>query len=194
VLRRAAEVAVALNRERSRPLRLAVNVSTRQFALDDIAEATRTALEATGCDPRWLMVELTESLLLEDLPLVHRALDMLQSLGVAVAIDDFGTGYSSLHYLTHLRVDHMKVDKSFVRDADVDHQQQEIVRALVAMAHALGIETVAEGIETTGQARLLEQLGCRLGQGFLLARPMPVEQFVDWLDTAPTTLRAVLPA
>ena len=79
-------------------------------------------------------------------------------------------------------------------DADVDHQQQEIVRALVVMAHALGIEVVAEGIESPGEARLLEQLGCHLGQGYLLARPMPVDQFTTWLTTAPTTLRDALPA
>jgi EAL domain-containing protein (putative c-di-GMP-specific phosphodiesterase class I) len=194
VLRRAAELAVELNTGRPRPLRVSVNVSTRQFALDDVAEATRSVLETTGCDPRWLILEITENLLLDELPRVDRTLDSLRSLGVSIAIDDFGTGYSSLHYLTRLRVDHMKVDKSFVRDADVDHQQQEIVRALVAMAQALGIGVVAEGIETPGQACLLEQLGCRLGQGYLLARPMPIEQFTSWLTDAHATLRATLPA
>ena len=87
----------------------------------------------------------------------------------------------------------MKVDKSFVRDADVDRGQQEIVRALVAMAHALGIEVVAEGIETQGQASLLSELGCRLGQGYLLAAPMPLTDFEAWLATAPTSLRHALP-
>ena len=193
VLRRAAEIAVSLNRERSHPLRIAVNVSTRQFTLDDIADAVGDALRTTGCDPRWLILEITESLMLEDLPLVNGALDALRGLGIAIAIDDFGTGYSALHYLTRLRVDHMKVDKSFVRDADVDRGQQEIVRALVAMAHALGIEVVAEGIETQGQASLLSELGCRLGQGYLLAAPMPVADFEAWLTAAPTSLRHALP-
>ena len=100
VLRRAAEMAVGLNRERTHPLRIAVNVSTRQFTLDDIGAAVRDALKATGCDPRWIVLELTESLLLEDLPLVHRSLDQLRAIGVGIAIDDFGTGYSALHYLT----------------------------------------------------------------------------------------------
>ena len=193
VLRRAAEIAVTHNRDRATPLHISVNVSTRQFTLDDVGDAVRDALHTTGCDPRWLVVELTESLLLEDVPLVHRSLDSLRALGVAIAIDDFGTGYSALHYLTRMRVDHMKIDKSFLRDADVDHQQQEIVRALMAMGNALGIEVVAEGIETTGQARLLEQLGCRLGQGYLLARPMPADQFAGWLVDAPTSLRDALP-
>jgi diguanylate cyclase (GGDEF)-like protein len=193
VLRRAAEVAVERNQNRSRPLRIAVNVSTRQFTLDDIGDAVRDALAVTGCDPRWIIVELTESLLLEDLPLVNRSLEALRSLGVAIAIDDFGTGYSSLHYLTRLHIDHMKVDKAFVRDADVDLHQQEIVRALVAMAHALGIEVVAEGIETKGQAELLRALGCGLGQGYLLAPPLPVDQFDRWLATAAVSLREALP-
>lgn len=194
VLRRAAEMAVHLNAGRDVPLRMSVNVSTRQFTHDDIGDAVRSAMDATGCDPRWIVVELTESLLLEDLPLVRRSLDALRAMGVALAIDDFGTGYSALHYLTRLSVDHMKIDKSFVRDADVDHQQQEIVRALMAMAHALGIEVVAEGIETPGQAALLERLGCGLGQGYLLARPMPLTDFERWLADAPTTLRTALPA
>ena len=140
------------------------------------------------------MLELTESLLLEDVPLVRRALDQLRALGVAVAIDDFGTGYSALHYLTRLEIDHMKIDKMFVRDVDIDHQQQEIVRALVAMANALGIGIVAEGIETSGQAEFMRGLGCRLGQGYLMASPMPFESFHDWLATATTTLRETLPA
>ena len=193
VLRRAAETAVALNAGRSGSLRIAVNVSTRQFTLDDIADAVREALDATGCDPGWIVLEITESLMLEDVPLVRRSLDSLRELGVALAIDDFGTGYSALHYLTRLQVDHMKIDKSFLRDADVDLQQQEIVRALMAMADALGIEVVAEGIETPGQAALLEQLGCRLGQGYLLAHPMRTEQFTAWLGTAERALRDVLP-
>jgi diguanylate cyclase (GGDEF)-like protein/PAS domain S-box-containing protein len=194
VLRRAAEIAVLLNAARSQPLRISVNVSTRQFTLDDVGDAVRDTLRTTGCDPRWLVLELTESLLLEDAPFVHAAIQNLRRSGVAIAIDDFGTGYSALHYLTRLRVDHMKVDKMFVRDADVDHQQQEIVRALVALAQALGIGVVAEGIETRGQAALLHQLGCRLGQGYLLAHPMPVDRFETWLRSARTTLREALPA
>jgi diguanylate cyclase (GGDEF)-like protein/PAS domain S-box-containing protein len=193
VLRRAAELAAELNAERSHPLHIAVNVSTRQFTLDDIADAVHDALVTTGCDPRWLILELTESLLLEDVPLVRRSLDRLRVLGVAVAIDDFGTGYSALHYLTRLPIDHMKIDKAFVRDVDVDHQQQEIVRALVAMATALDIGIVAEGIETGGQARFMRDLGCRLGQGYLMAKPMPHDDFVEWIATAATTLRETLP-
>lgn len=184
VLDRAAAIAVELNRGRSEPLRVTVNVSTRQFTLDDIGEAVRSALASAGCDPRWIVVELTESLLLEDLPLVHRGLDALRALGVSLAIDDFGTGYSSMQYLSRLQVDFMKVDKSFVRDADVDRHQQEIVRALVAMAQALGIGVIAEGVETEGQAQLLHELGCGLLQGYLIAHPMPVDDATSWLAAA----------
>ena len=128
VLRQAATIAVAHNRDRSTPLRIAVNVSTRQFTHDDIGDAIRDALATTGCDPHWLVIELTESLLLEDLPMVNRSLDEVRDLGVSIAIDDFGTGYSALQYLTRLQIDHMKIDKAFVRGADVDRQQKEIVR------------------------------------------------------------------
>ena len=194
VLRRAAEIAVAHNRDRSHPCRIAVNVSTRQFTLDDIGDAVHEAVTATGCDPHWLVLELTESLLLEDFPLVRRSLDALREIGVAIALDDFGTGYSALHYLSRLRIDHLKVDRSLLRDADVDRQQYEIVRALVALAHAMDLDVVAEGIETPGQAALLRQLGCKLGQGYLLSHPIPVDEFSRWINTSPTWLRATLSA
>ncbi|MCB0900453.1 MAG: EAL domain-containing protein, partial [Actinobacteria bacterium] len=167
VLARAAAIAADLNRDRSHPLRMCVNVSTRQFTLDDVADAVVDALRTSGCDPSWIELELTESLLLEEIPLVHDAIDRLRALGVGIAIDDFGTGYSALHYLTKLPIDHMKIDKSFLRDVEVDAHQQEIVRALVALASAIDVDVVAEGIETEGQADFLRGMGCGLGQGYL---------------------------
>jgi EAL domain-containing protein (putative c-di-GMP-specific phosphodiesterase class I) len=182
VLARAAAIAADLNRDRSNPLRVCVNVSTRQFTLDDVADAVTDALRMSGCDPRWMQLELTESLLLEEIPLVLDAIDRLRALGIGIAIDDFGTGYSALHYLTKLPIDHMKIDKSFLRDVEVDAHQQEIVRALVALASAIGVDVVAEGVETEGQAEFLRAMGCGLGQGFLLAMPMPFDRLVTWLD------------
>lgn len=181
VLRRAAELAVRINGVRAEPIRVAVNVSTRQFMLDDLAATVRDEACAAGCDPRWLVLELTESVLVEDVELVQRVLAQLRELGVGISIDDFGTGYSALHYLTRLRVDHLKIDKSFVRDVDADRSQLEIVKALIAMSGALGIEVVAEGIESVAEATVLQQLGCRLGQGFLLAAPLRGERLDTWL-------------
>lgn len=186
VLVQAAKIAVDLNADRENPLRVCVNVSTRQFTLDDVADAVVDAVRISGCDPRWLELELTESLLLEDVPLVRDAIGRLRAIGVGIAIDDFGTGYSALHYLTKVRIDRMKIDKSFVRDVEVDVQQQEIVRALIALASAIDVEVTAEGIETDGQAAFLRSMGCGLGQGFLLATPMPAHEFVDWLTRVET--------
>jgi predicted signal transduction protein with EAL and GGDEF domain len=194
VLARAASIAAELNAERAHPLRVCVNVSTRQFTLDDVVDAITDALRVSGCDSAWLQLELTESLLLEDLPLVRDAIDRLRSLGVGIAIDDFGTGYSALHYLTKLPIDHMKIDKSFVRDVEVDAQQQEVVRALIALASAIDVEVVAEGIETDGQAEFLRAMGCGLGQGFLLATPMRYPQLISWLAQHETVVGRVGPA
>ncbi len=176
-LLRAAELAVRFNRGRATPLRIAVNVSTRQFALDDVAAAVAAAVRATGCRPTWLTIEITESLLLEDSTSVQRALDAVRSTGVTVAIDDFGMGYSALHYLARFPVDHLKIDSSFVAGIGADDRRTELVRAFMALAHALGLSPIAEGIETVEQLAFLRSVGCRNGQGYLLARPAPPDDF-----------------
>jgi diguanylate cyclase (GGDEF)-like protein/PAS domain S-box-containing protein len=176
-LLRAAELAVRYNRGRATPLRIAVNVSTRQFALDDVAAAVAAAVRATGCRPTWLTIEITESLLLEDSTSVQRALDAVRSTGVTVAIDDFGMGYSALHYLARFPVDHLKIDRSFVAGIGADDRRTELVRAFMALAQALGLSPIAEGIETVEQLAFLRSVGCRNGQGYLLARPAPPDDF-----------------
>ncbi len=176
-LNTAAETAARWNRGRATPLRIAVNVSTRQIVNDDLPAAVEAALRRHDCDPRWLSVEITESALLEDSSVVQRVLEALRALGVQVAIDDFGTGYSALNYLARFDVDCLKIDKSFVQGIGQSNRQGELVKAFIAMAGALGLGLVAEGIETDVQAAFLLEQGCGHAQGYRFGRPMPVAQF-----------------
>jgi EAL domain-containing protein (putative c-di-GMP-specific phosphodiesterase class I) len=177
VLRTAAQAAVRWNQRRAAPLRLAVNVSTRQFVRDDLPATVRAVLAETGCDPRWIAVEITESALLEDSAPVREVLDGLRALGVRVALDDFGTGYSALNYLARFPVDCLKIDRSFVAGIGRSERESELVKAFIAMAGALRLDLVAEGVETDAQADFLLAHGCRQGQGYRFGRPMPAAQF-----------------
>ena len=182
VLQAAAETAVRWNRGRRTPLRLAVNVSTTQFVRDDLLAAIRDTLARTGCSPAWLEIEVTESLLLEDDDLVRQTLHALTGLGVSVAIDDFGTGYSALSYLTKFDVDCLKIDRQFVHGVEHDQRQRELLKAFIAIAKALGMEVVAEGVETAAQAHFLLEQDCQFAQGYLYSAPLPAERFEDaWL-------------
>ncbi len=190
VLNTAAEMAVRWNRGRAEPLCIAVNVSTRQIVHDDLPAAVNEALSRSGCDPRWLAVEVTESALLEDSSVVQRVLEALRTLGVQVAIDDFGTGYSALNYLARFSVDCLKIDKSFVQGIDQSSRQGELVKAFIAMAGALGLDLVAEGVETDTQAAFLLEQGCRHAQGYRFGRPMPSAQFeCEFLDVSAASPR-----
>jgi diguanylate cyclase (GGDEF)-like protein len=153
-------------------LRVAVNVSPLQFRRDLYAAVSR-ALEATGADPTLLELEITEGLLIDDLDACRSVLTSLKELGVRIAIDDFGTGYSSLVYLRRLPIDVLKIDRSFVRDVERDADAAAIVGGIIALAHKLGLEVIAEGIETDAQRRFLEAQGCEMGQGYLFSPPLP---------------------
>lgn len=177
VLETAARAVVGWNRGRATPLTVSVNVSTRQFALDRLPCLIDEVLARTGCAPGWLALEITESALLEDSPLVQRTLEAFRARGVRVALDDFGTGYSALNYLARFYVDCLKIDKSFVQAIGRSERDGELVKAFIAMADALKLTTLAEGIETEAQAAFLVANGCRLAQGFLFGRPMPQAEF-----------------
>lgn len=177
VLRTAAQAAVQWNRGRDHPLCIAVNVSTRQFLADDLPALVRSVLQETGCDSRWLSVEITESALLEDSTLVQQALEALRTLGVRVALDDFGTGYSALNYLTRFHVDCLKIDRSFVQGIGRSEREAELAKAFIAMADALNLDLVAEGVETDAQVAFLLANGCQHGQGYRFGRPVPAAQF-----------------
>jgi EAL domain-containing protein (putative c-di-GMP-specific phosphodiesterase class I) len=157
------------------PPTVSVNLSARQFQQPALVAEVQRALSVTGLPPRHLRLEITESAMIEDADEAAATLHRLRGLGVRVAIDDFGTGYSNLGYLRRFPVDQLKIDRTFmaeaVRDADAT-----IVRAIIGLAHALGLSVVAEGVETDEQVALLRGLGCEMGQGYLFGEPMAIGQ------------------
>jgi EAL domain-containing protein (putative c-di-GMP-specific phosphodiesterase class I) len=138
-------------------------------------------------DPANLELEVTESVIIEGAGDARKALDQIAALGVGIAIDDFGTGYSGLAYLKRLPIDTVKIDQSFVRDLTVDPDDAAIVTAIVAMAKSLGVDTVAEGVETEEQLEQLTRLGCHRAQGYLLAKPMNASAVAKLLARASAT-------
>ncbi|MBI1892119.1 MAG: EAL domain-containing protein [Burkholderiales bacterium] len=155
------------------PIRVAVNVSARQFKDANLIKKIAQSLETSGLDPRLLELELTESIVMEDPVSSARRLNEIRDLGVSISIDDFGTGYSSLSYLKQFPIDVLKIDRSFVRDVNVDQHNAAIVTAILAMARQLQIEVVAEGIETAEQEQFLAEHGCQIGQGYHFSKPLP---------------------
>jgi diguanylate cyclase (GGDEF)-like protein/PAS domain S-box-containing protein len=166
------------------PLSVAVNISAVQFARGNLEETVRQALAASGLAPELLELELTESILIRNVDSVLATVMRLKRLGVALSIDDFGTGYSSLTYLKRFAVDKLKIDQSFIRDLARDPDSAGIVRAIVQMAQSLNLQTVAEGIEDDGVLAHLQAIGCDQGQGYGIARPMPAQAFLEFLDVA----------
>ena len=167
--------------EHAAHLRLSVTVSARQFRQPDFVEQVRQALETTQANPDRLKLELTESIVLEDIDGSIRKMHEIKMLGVQFSMDDFGTGYSSLAYLTKLPLDELKIDRSFVHNSDMKSTDAVIVQTIVAMANTLGIEVIAEGVETVEQQRFLGSVGCRHYQGYLYSKPVPLNQFEQLL-------------
>ncbi|WP_131110592.1 EAL domain-containing protein [Sulfuricystis thermophila] len=163
-------------------LTLAVNVSSRQFQRSDFVDRLANILEETGFPSQRLELELTESTLMEHGAQVLETLGRLRALGIRIAIDDFGTGYSSLAYLKRLPIDVLKIDKSFVDDIPRLSDDMEITATIIAMAHALRLKVLAEGVETHAQLDFLRERGCDFYQGFLMSRPLPVDAFTRLLD------------
>lgn len=161
----------------TRNLQLAVNVSARQFHQPDFVEQVRQTLHIHAFTPGLLKLELTESLVLGNIDDTIVKMQALREVGVRFSMDDFGTGYSSLSYLTQLPLDQLKIDQSFVRNIGVKHSDAVIVQTIIGMAHNLGMEVIAEGVETENQRAFLEQHGCALCQGYLFGKPVPIEAF-----------------
>jgi EAL domain-containing protein (putative c-di-GMP-specific phosphodiesterase class I) len=155
-----------------RPLRIAVNVSANQLGRSNFVERLRRLIQDIAIDPALIELEVTESVIIEGAGDARGALDQIAALGVSIAIDDFGTGYSGLAYLKRLPIDTVKIDQSFVRDLTVDPDDAAIVTAIVVMAKSLGVDVIAEGVETEEQLAHLISLGCLRAQGYLLAKPM----------------------
>ncbi|HUH59655.1 MAG TPA: EAL domain-containing protein [Candidimonas sp.] len=158
-------------------LRIAVNLSARQFAEDNLVPFITATLEETGLDPRYLEIELTESMVISDVKRTIGILKQLKALGLQISIDDFGTGYSSLSSLKRFPIDVLKIDQSFVRDITVDPDGAAIVTAIISLGHSLNLQVIAEGVETTGQLAYLEERGCDLIQGYLFSRPLDTGAF-----------------
>jgi diguanylate cyclase (GGDEF)-like protein/PAS domain S-box-containing protein len=151
---------------------VSVNLSPRQFNVPDLAQIVSGILRETGLDPRCLALEVTETVLIGDTEKAVDTLNQLKALGVKLKIDDFGTGYSSLNYLHRFPFDTVKIDRSFVANLDSD-EGAAIIRAIISLATNLGMDVIAEGVETSGQMRILTQLGCQDGQGYYFSRPVP---------------------
>ena len=166
-------------------LRVAVNISFRQFARGDLAERVRRVLDDIGLDPSLLEIELTESVLLEAEGDSLRQLRELKALGVCLALDDFGTGYSSLSYLTRLPVDRFKIDRSFMEGVPDRSDSVAVVRAILAMGHSLDLSVIAEGVETEEQIRFLRQEGCPEVQGFFFSRAVSADKLTEMLKREP---------
>jgi diguanylate cyclase (GGDEF)-like protein len=161
------------------PMRVSVNISSRQFRTGSLEETVREALLASGLQPEWLEIELTESLLVENSEHAVAVMERLKAIGVAISIDDFGTGYSSLGYLKRFPIDSLKIDRSFVKDLRTSATDAAIVDAISALAHSLGLGLVAEGVEEAGQAEFLRARYCTEMQGYLFGRPVPPEEMAD---------------
>jgi EAL domain-containing protein (putative c-di-GMP-specific phosphodiesterase class I) len=157
---------------------LAINVSVKQFRQADFAEKLIAKLTLYEIDPSKLELEITESMLMDQLGDTIAKMDQLQQFGVRFALDDFGTGYSSLSYLKNLPLGCLKIDQSFVRDMLVDQDDAAIVETIIALAKTLKLQVIAEGVENPEQAAMLNQLGCDLLQGYLYSKPMPLNHYL----------------
>jgi diguanylate cyclase (GGDEF)-like protein/PAS domain S-box-containing protein len=167
-------------------LKIAVNVSAREFAQDDFVSSTLLILEKTGANPHRLKLELTESLLINNIEDVIEKMTLLKTVGVSFSLDDFGTGYSSLSYLKRLPLAQLKIDQSFVRDILTDINDAIICKSTIALADSLGLNVIAEGVETVEQRDALNQAGCKNYQGYLFSRPLPIEEFNLYLKKKDT--------
>jgi EAL domain-containing protein (putative c-di-GMP-specific phosphodiesterase class I) len=179
--------AVARWRAEGHAIGLAVNLSVRNLYDPDLVPYLAAELERSGLPPHELVLELTETELMDDPSLAQEVFTALGDLGVSTAIDDFGTGYSSLTYLRDLPLQEVKIDRSFVSGMHRRSEEFTIVRSMIDLGHNLGLQVVAEGVEHADDLQLLRRLGCDLAQGFHLARPLPLEELLDWLRTADRT-------
>jgi EAL domain-containing protein (putative c-di-GMP-specific phosphodiesterase class I) len=163
------------------PLRLAVNLSGRQFHQRDLRRRVIQALENAQLDPGWLEVEITESVAMSDAAQTVGIVRDLKALGIRTAVDDFGTGYSSLAYLRRFSLDVLKIDGSFVIGVGHEAFDETIVKTVIGMAHSLGLEVVAEGVESVSQLAFLTEHGCDMVQGYAIAPPLPAAEFEEFL-------------
>ncbi|MGB5177556.1 MAG: bifunctional diguanylate cyclase/phosphodiesterase [Gammaproteobacteria bacterium] len=173
-----------LMREQSPDFRIAVNLSPQLLDSPDLIELVKRALRIWKTDPQLLILEVTETSIMVNRKASQRNLQKLSELGVLISIDDFGTGYSSYSYLQQLPVQELKIDKSFVTDLLTDKTNEFLVSSMINLGKDFGINVLAEGIETTEVMEHLTEMGCQYGQGFHIAKPMPVAKMLEWIDSS----------
>jgi diguanylate cyclase (GGDEF)-like protein len=176
------------------PLRVAINISGVQLRHDDLADTVALALRETRLEARYLEIEITESVVMQNASTALLMLDRLSAMGIHLAVDDFGTGYSSLSYLKRFPINSLKIDRSFIRDLSTDHNDALIVQAIIALAHSLRLQVVAEGVETAAQLEFLQSFGSDQFQGYLRSKPLPAEEFQRLLESRAEPAAAPAPA
>lgn len=185
ILRQSCQQLKAWHQAGHAPLHVSVNLSARQFRDPHLASTIAAVLAEIGLEPGWLDLELTETCIMKDAEAALQALGQLKAMGVRISIDDFGTGYSSLIYLRRLPIDTLKIDRAFTQDMINSADAQAIVAAVIAMADALKLKVIAEGVETEAQIELLLKQGCRHAQGFAFGKPVSAEEMTELLKTGP---------
>jgi diguanylate cyclase (GGDEF)-like protein len=190
ILRSSCEQFKIWHRNGHEHLMLAVNMSAAQFSIGNIPQMVRDILEETGFNPARLELELTETAIMNDMRNAVEVLNELHEIGISLSIDDFGTGYSSLSYLRQLPVNRIKIDRSFISEIDSADSAAAIARAVVNLGQSLGLEVVAEGVETTAQLDYLREIKCDEAQGYLFGRPMPASEFEAYLEKMTSEGRA----
>jgi EAL domain-containing protein (putative c-di-GMP-specific phosphodiesterase class I) len=177
------------------PITVSINISAVQFRSKQLIETVAQVLDETGLDPRYLELELTESMFISNTEGAINTMYRLKDLGVALSIDDFGSGYSSLSYLKRFPVDYLKIDRSFIKDIEVSSKDAAITNAIAVLAHSLNMKLVAEGVESQGQLEYLKSRGCQELQGFLFSRPVSAREISALLENEkssnPTHLTSV---
>lgn len=181
VLNEACKTVKSIHAQGFDSFKIAINLAARQLRQADLPKTIGSILKYHQVEPIFIEIELTESTLVDE-RISKTNLEKLEQLGVFLAIDDFGTGYSSLSYLKRYDVDILKIDRSFISDINVDKNDDAVTSAIVALSHELGMQAVAEGIETVEQLEFLQRTKCDIAQGFLIGRPMPTRQFMQWLE------------
>ena len=176
------QLAVWSKNEKTRNLTIAVNVSAQQFRSYSYVAEVAATVHAHQIDPSRLKLELTESVILNDVADIVAKMHALKELGVGLSLDDFGTGYSSLSYLKLLPLDQIKIDQSFVHDISTDQNDAVLVQAIIDMARNFRLNVIAEGVETEAQLAFLKQYGCEAFQGYLFSKPVPLEDFEKVLE------------
>jgi EAL domain-containing protein (putative c-di-GMP-specific phosphodiesterase class I) len=166
--------------------RMAVNLSARQFRQKNLTGQLGSLLHDSEIDPDALELELTESMLVDDVDAAMKTMSALKGMGIRLSLDDFGTGYSSLSYLKRFPIDTLKIDKSFVREIPTDPRSFAVADGIITLGHRLALRVLAEGVETAEQLSLLYDSGCDMVQGYLFSRPLPAEQLTALLREPPT--------